>query len=217
MYFTQSLPVHYRYTITQRTLAYASSSYRELYGYTEEELAGEGPGFFKLFNVSEASVLPQNTYDEIAYLKSVFSALRQTISRSKTWHGEIQNQARDDSPYWLDSVIMPFKGKRHCITSYLFIRTLITGQKNTEAQQQLYLHNLTEMVYFVSHNFRGPICSLFGLVNLMALHDYQDHATRKLLFYLVKASNDLDKVAQKLSHMIDHFELDFKRVVNTKL
>lgn len=74
--------------------------------------------------------------------REFFQDLWRTISRGEVWSGEVCNQAKDGSLYWVQSTIMPFIGKDGLPEQYIAIRADITKRKLIEeAAQRLALHD----------------------------------------------------------------------------
>lgn len=96
------------------------------------------------------------------------------IARGQPWRGEVCNQAKDGSTYWVDSVIAPFLGEDGAVEKYVSIRTDITARKAAEASlreatreaeqaneaKSLFLANM-------SHEIRSPLNAVIGLSHLL--------------------------------------------------
>lgn len=64
--------------------------------------------------------------------RSFFKSMWKSIANGEVWNGEICNQAKDGSLYWVDTTIVPLKDSQGILQNYISIRTDITRLKNSE-------------------------------------------------------------------------------------
>ncbi|MFT6507496.1 MAG: diguanylate cyclase (GGDEF)-like protein/PAS domain S-box-containing protein [Colwellia sp.] len=110
-----------RYVISSQTdlngiIIDASTAFCEVSGYSKNELIGQSHSIVK-----HADTL-QSTYQD----------LWSTIKQGNAWAGELKNQAKDGSFYWLDARIDPIRSKTGDIYGYISIRQNITDKKQVE-------------------------------------------------------------------------------------
>lgn len=120
----------------------------------------------------------------------------------------------NNSPIYLEIFINPvYENGR--ITSVSLIGVDITKHKEHEdylkrANVELTKQNeqLNEFSYIISHNLRGPIANLLGLVDLVK-HQKKDWIQmEEFLFHITKAIQKLDEVISDLNFVVTNYDSD---------
>jgi PAS domain S-box-containing protein len=68
--------------------------------------------------------------------RDFWSAMWRTVAAGEPWRGEICNRTKAGTPYWVDSIIVPFLGADGRATKFVSIHTDITAAKLAAAQVQ---------------------------------------------------------------------------------
>lgn len=115
----RALHLHAIVSKTDRTgkILEVNAQFCDISGYSEGELIGQNHGLLK------SGVHPPAFYHD----------LWSTISQGQVWRGEICNQARDGSYYWVSSTIVPYLDQSGRPYQYIAIRKDITHVKRAES------------------------------------------------------------------------------------
>lgn len=135
--------------------------------------------FCKISKFSREELLGQDhriinsNFHPKAYIKELWT----TIARGKVWKGELKNKAKDGTPYWVDTTIVPFLDENGKPYQYVAIRSDISERKKAEEKIAKMLlaseeqnKQLVDFCNIVSHNLRAP------LVNISMLLDYIENS-----------------------------------------
>ncbi len=100
------------------TITKVNEGFCKITGYTENELVGAS------HNIVNSGVHPRSFWTEVW----------RTITANQPWRGEVCNQAKDGSFYWVDSMIAPFTNAQGEIERYISVRMDITARKKLEQE-----------------------------------------------------------------------------------
>ena len=123
-------------------IIYANRKFCDVSKYSETELIGQSH-----------NIINSGWHD-----KAFFKLLWATIMAGEMWHGEIRNKAKDNTAYWVDTVIVPVLDGS-VIKNFISLRTVITGKKEAEIA-------LTGAIYNLSHLIRQPLVNMQSLLTI---------------------------------------------------
>jgi PAS domain S-box-containing protein len=102
-------------------VVFVNRKFCEISGFSEEELIGK----------------PYRLTDYTVHSKTLLDDIWQTIQNGEVWRGEICNRAKDNSQFWVETTVVPFKDAAGKIYQYVAIHHDIT--KRNVAQEEAHI------------------------------------------------------------------------------
>jgi PAS domain S-box-containing protein len=186
--------IHSAVTDSKGVLLKVNKPLLEASGYAEEELLG------KKFNWL---ISDDQSY---GYLPDFWA----TILAGKTWRGEIKNQKKDGLVFWTDTVILPVKGENNLISYFLTLSLPITERKLQEESREKTIQLIETIAFKTSHNIRGPLTRIQGLVNLVQKDFVAVEEFKWVADKLSINAQEIDKVTAELVDFINTHQKDIQ-------
>ncbi|MEO0686686.1 MAG: PAS domain S-box protein, partial [Cyanobacteria bacterium J06649_11] len=191
-------------------IEYVNEKFCEISKYNREELIG------KTHRIVNSGFHP----------KSFFVQMWQTISSGGVWRGEIQNRAKDGTPYWLNTTIVPMLSSIGKPQNYIAIRYDITARKQAETEvrqkaqdlentllelkrtqtqlvQSEKMSGLGQLVAGIAHEINNPVNFIYG--NLSHANNYAQDLLEIIELYRQK----YPQPALEIENLAEELELDF--------
>lgn len=173
-------------------IEYVNPAFSTLTGYTYEESIGQNPKILKTGKTSDFE----------------YMQLWQNLIDKKPWHGEFCNKKKNGELYWEYAVISPILNQNGELTNYVAVKENITERKRLEEEQQqmrvdLLQRNkdLEQFSYMLSHNIRGPLTNILGLVAAVknGLFKIEEGL---ILEGISKSANSMDQVIKDVTEIL---------------
>lgn len=170
---------------------WVNEAFTKLTGYRLSEVQGKLPG----------SLLQGEETD-----KATAQRIIAKRNKGQPFSEEILNYKKSGEKVWLLLDVTPVRNEAGEIVKFIFIQTDITYRKNAEKSQlqmtaDLYRQNqdLQQFTYIVSHNIRGPVANMMGLVDLLGTKGQDPEIYPVYLGYLKDSIHRLDAVLKDLN------------------
>lgn len=180
-------------TDVRGNITYANDNFCELSQFSPKELLGQN------HRIINSGYHP----------KSFFKEMWKTIANGKSWRGEIKNQAKDGSFYWVDTVIVPMLDQAGKPYEYFSIRIDITERKKQESRlirynQLLNQQNekLKDIKFINSHKLRLPIANILGLSEILEDNEIQADVLKQTINGITESAKLLDNFINELNDTI---------------
>ncbi|WP_293205626.1 diguanylate cyclase [Microcoleus sp. PH2017_01_SCD_O_A] len=135
--------------------------------------------------------------------------LLSTVAKNEVWQGEMKNQAKNGSDYWVHAAVVPlldFNGKP---CQYLAIGFDITDRKAVEAAQATVNRAKDDFLGIAGHELRSPLSAILGWVQLARSRKLNEATTNRAL-------EIIERNAKLQNRQIDNL-LDLSRLLRGKV
>ncbi|MFT4922818.1 MAG: PAS domain S-box-containing protein, partial [Haloarculaceae archaeon] len=147
-------------------------------GYDRQEVIGRNP-----------RILNSGKHDEAFYRD-----MWETILEGDVWRGEIVNEQKNGTQYWIDQTITPVIDREGNIEHFVSINKDITERKEYEQELEHQNERLDEFASVVSHDLRNPLNVATGRIAL-AQDEYDNE-------HIDAARGALDRMERLIEDML---------------
>jgi PAS domain S-box-containing protein len=130
---------------------------------------------------------------------SFFQHMYETIEQGNVWRNELCNKAKDGQLFWVDLSLIPVMDEQNNLHRYMAISYPITDRKAAELRLERVHDELMTFMYKASHNLRGPVATIRGLLNVAEIEVKEPEA----LAYLQMLGDRARHLEYTLNELID--------------
>ena len=182
------------------TILYANPKFIQIKGYSQNEVLGKNPRFFK-----------SGVHDEKFY-----RILWDTINKGKIWQGEILNKKKNGDIFWELVLISPLLNDDGEIYRFVGIYEDITKQKEAEDEIQKYLVKLSESEFklnelnqnkdkffsILAHDLKGPFSSLLGFSEFL-VNGFEELSLNEIKSYSINIHESTKNTYKLLENLLE--------------
>ena len=129
--------------------------------------------------------------------KSYWAEMYKTLEQGQVWRSEIRNRTKDGRLFWVDMSIVPVFDEHNNIQRFMGIAYPVTDRKVAELKSEKVHKELMTFMYKASHNLRGPVATLSGLLNVAKM-EVQDANSARYIDLMSERANHLEFTLSEL-------------------
>lgn len=161
------------------------------FGWRKEDLIGQN-----------ISILNSHEHDG-----AFWSHLWETVTAGLSWRNDICNVKRNGTKVWVDTVITPLLDDRNEVFRFISIQYDITERKQLEETKTRLLEDFSKYSFQTSHQLRGPLSRLLGLVQLYEQEENRDFVLREIS----KTAQEIDEVIKEMNDALHQNSQEYVR------
>ena len=130
---------------------------------------------------------------------------RNAINNLQPCEIEIINYKKSGDPFWVNLSIVPVANEKFVYTHWIAIQKDITEKRKQMEEREQMIHELTQnnnelrqFSYITSHNLRGPLTNMIGILNLIDSSSISDTRLNNLVDGLKKSTLNLNETLNDL-------------------
>src|SRR6476469_1508141 len=132
-----------------------------------------------------------------------------TVAKGEVWQGDIKNNAKNGTDYWVYATVVPLLECKGKPCQYLAIGFDITDRKAVEAAQVEANRAKDEFLAMASHELRSPLSAILGWAQLARSRNFNEATTSRAL-------EIIERNAKLQNRQIDNL-LDLSRLLRGKV
>jgi hypothetical protein len=180
-------------TNAKGTIAEVNESFLNLSGYKREDLIGK-----------THSVLNSNYHSN-----DFFDNIKKTIKSDSIWHGDICNQKKDGTSFWISSYIYPIKDENGKIYQFWNVGTDINDKivaenellsKERALAESSRMASLGRFVGGVAHEINNPLAIIGSKASILKLKLEKKESNIEVLAPYI---DDINKTVMRIASVID--------------
>lgn len=171
-------------TDTDGNIKYVNPYFKEMTGYSREEVIGRNPRLLK-----------SGIQDDEFYIK-----LWDTISVGKVWRGQMVNKAKDGSLFTESATISAVRDATGSIVGYAGVKRDLTREVTLESQlrRSQRMEALGQLAGGIAHDFNNLILVINGYVSIVLESLPADSSARSELDEVAKAGSRAEELVNQL-------------------
>ena len=170
-------------------IIYVNEAFTKMTGYLPEDVIGKTPKIL------------QGPLTDATQLKQ----FRNAINNLQPCEIEIINYKKSGDPFWVNLSIVPVANEKFVYTHWIAIQKDITEKRKQMEEREQMIHELTQnnnelrqFSYITSHNLRGPLTNMIGILNLIDSSSISDTRLNNLVDGLKKSTLNLNETLNDL-------------------